>query len=442
MLKNAGLLTLGLALLVPGSGVWAQDSATPAPAAEEPLLKTTPYLQAMSQNSVIITWHTTRPAYSWVNYRPEGSTEPPMNAISSTYGLKDVGLVQKITLSDLQPGVTYTYSINSREVKEILPYKFTFGGNITVREKNGKPLTFTTWPEKADTFSFVMINDLHDGNEKHVNLLRATDVPTAEFVCYNGDIVTDKNQGDDIIKFFLQTALDSYAWEKPFFMLRGNHETRGAFSRNLHEFFPTQTDQFYYTFTYGDVFFVNLDCGEDKTDDSKEYGGLVDFDSYRSEQIPWLEKVVQLPAYKNARYRVFFCHIPPAGGGEQNVEVDVIKADGTRETQTDFSKAWHGEQEIRDKFLPILLDNKADLLLSGHTHRLINCEYRRGNDRLPVLVNSHVDGVRIDVSPERIFLKVVNQKGEEVITKAVRPRGEPQANPASAVAQIGPLMIQ
>jgi predicted phosphodiesterase len=442
MLKNAGLLTLGLALLVPGSGVWAQAPASPAPAVEEPLLKTTPYLQAMSQNSVIITWHTSRPAYSWVDYRPEGSTEPPMNAISSTYGLKDVGLVQKITLSDLQPGVTYTYSISSREVKEIQPYKFTFGKEATLREKNGKPLSFTTWPEEADTFSFVMINDLHDGNEKHANLIRATDVPTADFVCYNGDIVTDKNQGGDIIKFFLQTAVDSYAWEKPFFMLRGNHETRGAFSRNLHEFFPTQTDQFYYTFTYGDVFFVNLDCGEDKTDDSKEYGGLVDFDSYRSEQIPWLEKVVQLPAYKNARYRVFFCHIPPSGGGEQNVEVDLIKADGSRETQTDFSKAWHGEKEIRDKFLPILLDNKADLLLCGHTHKLLNCEYRRGNDRLPVLINSNVDGVRIDVNPERIFMKVVNQKGEEVITKEVRPRSEQKLVAPNRGQKAGKTLVQ
>ena len=439
MLKNAAFLVLGLALMGQPDAVWAQD---PAPAAEAaPLLKTTPYLQAMSQDSVIITWHTSRPAYSWVNYRPEGSTEPPLTAISSTYGLKDVGLVQKIRLSNLEPGVTYTYSINSREVTKIRPYQFTFGGNITVREKNGKPLTFTTWPEKADTFSFVMINDLHDGIQKHENLINVTDVSTAEFVCYNGDIVTDKNDGDAAIKFFLQTPLDTYAWEKPFFMLRGNHETRGAFARNLHEFFPTQNNQFYYTFTYGDVFFVNLDCGEDRPDDSSEYGGLVDFDSYRSEQVEWLKKVVQLPAYKNARYRVFFCHIPPAGGGEQNVEVDIIKPDGTRQAVTDFSRAWHGDIEVRDKFLPFLFDNKADLLLCGHLHRLVNYEFRRGKDILPVLVNSHVDGLRVDISPERIFMKVINQQGEELITREVLPREEQEANAGGAI-RVGPILIQ
>lgn len=449
MLRNVLPCVFSLALLATiGSSelfVWAETAPQSAETQSTELIKCAPYLQGMSQESVIITWHTSQQAYSWVDYWETGAPETKKTAQASTYGLKNVGTAQAVTLAPLKPGTSYTYEINSKEVKRILPYKFTFGVEEKVAEMKGKPLSFTTWPALADNFSFIMINDLHDNNSLHRALLDKCGLEESAFVCYNGDIVTDKNTEDEIFNKFLDIPIELFAWQKGFFMLRGNHETRGAMSRSIHNYFPTANDQFYYTFQYGDVFFVNLDCGEDKVDTSNEYGGLVDFDSYRTEQMKWLEQVVQMPEYQNARYRVFFCHIPPTGGGAMDVQVDVITpgagvsllsigsdemglsvnepASENIKTGTTLSGApWHGDIEIRDKFLPFMLKNKGDLLLCGHTHKLYNCNYRSGDYNLPVLINGNDAGVRIDVSPEKMVLRVIKPDGSVVTSKVIVPR--------------------
>lgn len=52
-----------------------------------------------------------------------------------------------------------------------------------------------------------------------------------------------------------------------------------------------------------------------------EYSGIVEMDNYRTEQAKWLEEAVEKPDYKDAKYKIIICHMPPFGG-------------------------WHGEQEI------------------------------------------------------------------------------------------------
>ena len=49
----------------------------------------------------------------------------------------------------------------------------------------------------------------------------------------------------------------------------------GQFSRHIPAYYAYPDDKYYYAFTRGPVRFVVLDSGEDKTDDSVEYGGLV-----------------------------------------------------------------------------------------------------------------------------------------------------------------------
>ena len=136
--------------------VWAETAPQSAETQSTELIKCAPYLQGMSQESVIITWHTSQQAYSWVDYWETGAPETKKTAQASTYGLKNVGTAQAVTLAPLKPGTSYTYEINSKEVKRILPYKFTFGVEEKVAEMKGKPLSFTTWPAQADNFSLQM----------------------------------------------------------------------------------------------------------------------------------------------------------------------------------------------------------------------------------------------------------------------------------------------
>jgi len=389
---------------------------------QDPLMKCTPYLQAIGQDQVTIVWHTTRPAMSWVKYRPTKNKKAEFKtAFHSTYGLKDVGLTHKVTLKGLQPGTRYTYEIYSKEVKSIRSYKFDLGEEESLKAMNKKEMTFTTWPknENIADFSFVIMNDLHGNNDLHKKLINATGLNSAAFACYNGDILPDNESKEDIFTRFLNVPTQSYSWAKPFFMLRGNHETRGAYSRQLHEAFPTYTDQYYYTFSYGDVFFVNLDCGEDKVDTSVEYGGLVDYDSYRDQQIPWLAQVVQSKEYKDARYRIIFCHMPPVAAGEKKVVIDREYPDGKTETIDNDKGAWHGPIQIRDKFLPYLLDSGADILICGHEHAMFWDVAKIGDKSLPIMINDNKCGMRMDVTAKELTLTTYDQDAKIVMLKKI-----------------------
>src|SRR5699024_8608909 len=95
-----------------------------------------------------------------------------------------------------------------------------------------------------------------------------------------------------IVQHLIEPCTAIFASEIPFIMSRGNHETRGAFRREFKQYFSYPTNKYYFSFKQGPVYWVVLDTGEDKPDDHPVYGGVVDFDSYRQEQVDWLTKVV------------------------------------------------------------------------------------------------------------------------------------------------------
>src|SRR5690606_547376 len=141
-------------------------------------------------------------------------------------------------------------------------------------------------------------------------------------------------------------AIERFASEKPMVYARGNHETRGPFAIAYPRYFPTPTGKLYYQFNHGDASFIVLDCGEDKPDSDIEYSGIVEMDNYRTEQMHWLADAVDNPAFKEAKYKIVICHMPPFG-------------------------TWHGMQDILDKFVPILNKAGVQIMLSGHLHRHI-----------------------------------------------------------------------
>ena len=128
------------------------------------------------------------------------------------------------------------------------------------------------------------------------------------------------------------------------------------------------------------------------------------------------------PEYKKARYRIFFCHIPPVGGGDNNVVLDVMNQDGVYETKDTFQDPWHGDLEIRDKFLPLLLENKADLLISGHTHRFFDLNYRMGKKMMPAFINDNNSALRVNVNSKQITIEMFDKDGKLLHTKEIKAR--------------------
>ena len=186
-------------------------------------------------------------------------------------------------------------------------------------------------------------------------------------VIYNGDMVSELNSQDDVFAAFMDESISLFAKEKPFYYVRGNHETRGVFAPQLKRYFCPREQSLYYAVRQGPVFFIMLDSGEDKPDSDIEYAGITDYDAYRTEQAEWVKAITESEDFKTAKFRICIAHIPP-----QSIEQD----------------AWHGPVEVAQKFVPALNKAGIDLMICGHLHRH---EYYAPDalHNFPVLVNSN-----------------------------------------------------
>ena len=83
-----------------------------------------------------------------------------------------------------------------------------------------------------------------------------------DFVVFNGDMVSHMDSERQILDGFIDKAVEMFASEVPFYMVRGNHEGRGLFADRYPDYFPASTGMPYYTFRQGPVFFIVMDGGE------------------------------------------------------------------------------------------------------------------------------------------------------------------------------------
>jgi len=302
--------------------------------------------------------------------------------------------VQKVILSDLEPGTKYFYRAVSLEVKVHQPYKVIYGDTLF-----SSTYIFTTPSVSTRQFSFLAFNDLHSKPQFIEEVVKRES--GFNFAMLNGDILGDINSEEEILKYLLLPFSNYFATSKPFFLTRGNHETRGAGSRSLSKYIDTPNGKYYYSFTYGNTRFIILDCGEDKPDENQFYYGLADYDNYRSEEAEWLALEVEKPAFKNAAFRIVCIHMP--------VTLQP-PADGI---------AVHGIVDCSQKFAPILNKARVDLLLAGHTHKFAVIRPQKGITNFPIIVgggpvngkdNEKTTYTLVEVSKTGVncFLKKIN----------------------------------
>lgn len=352
-----------------------------------------PYLQHLGETGVTIIWTTNKNAVSWVELAPDDNThfylkERP-KYYSADYGFKDVSTVHTIRLNNLAPGTTYRYRIYSQEVLSHEGTRVQYGTVAATNVYSKKPLKFTTTDSpKENKISFVMVNDMHGRNDLLENLLTKGDYQSADFIFFNGDMVSDMQTEEQLFGGFMDTAIRLFASEKPMYYARGNHETRGNFANAFPRYFTSPTGKLYYLLRRGPVCFVVLDCGEDKPDSDIEYSGIVAFDQYRDAEAAWLKEALKSPEFATAPFKVTILHMPPFGG-------------------------WHGEEEMASKFIPLLNQAKVDVMLCGHLHKYVNQQPGNGVN-FPVIVNSNTNVVRAEADANSLNLKIVNEKGEQV----------------------------
>jgi len=300
---------------------------------------TKPYLQAPGINSMTIMWLTNLKCLNWIEF---GETEKlDKKAQQSQYGMLNTNSkINCVSLHDLKPKTKYFYKVFSKQIVKFEPYKMTYGETIS-----SETYSFTTLDPDAEKVSWLVLNDIHDRPNSFGELIQLNKDKPYDFVFLNGDMFDYQIDEKQVVNHLLN-PLSLFSTEKPFLYVRGNHETRGEFSRNLFDYYYNYDNREYYSFQMGPVFALVLDTGEDKEDSHPVYGGANDYDKYREEQAVWLEKEMKTKAFKNAPFRVVMMHIPHFHSDDA-----------------------HGTMDCRRLFHPLFEKYKIDLFIAGHTHR-------------------------------------------------------------------------
>ncbi|PSL50040.1 purple acid phosphatase-like protein [Chitinophaga niastensis] len=387
-LSKAGLLGVtGLAPAVAKAGILSKHEKQ-NDTAHAFLCK--PYLQYPGPHTISVMWLTARPCYSWIQFGTDGQLNQKAHHVSD--GLVDANnRLHRIELDNLQPGKKYSYKVYSKDILSFEPYKLTYG---TIIESD--TYTFTAPDPQAKEVSWVIINDIHDHPASIPHLLKMNGNDPYDFVFFNGDVFDYQSDEQQIIDHMLTPCGDTFSTQTPFLYVRGNHETRGKYAREWHQYFDNPGHANYFSFTWGPVFAIVLDTGEDKEDEHPVYGGIVDFDAYRAQQARWLEQQLQSTAFKKAKHKVVMMHIPHYHSGE-----------------------WHGSTHCREMFGELFNKHKIDILICGHTHQYGVYAPVAGQHEYPLIIGGgpkegYRTLIKIKADQKKLVLTMLKDDGTKV----------------------------
>lgn len=387
-LSKAGLL--GITGIVPAAAKAGILPGTATTAAPEHAFLCKPYLQYPGPHTISVMWLTSRPCYSWVEYGTDGQLNKKAHRV--TNGLVDANnRLHRIELDQLEPGKKYSYKVYSKDIVSFEPYKLTYGDTI-----ESATYTFTAPDPQKKEVSWVIINDIHDRPASIPHLMKLNGDDPYDFVFFNGDVFDYQSDEQQIIDHMLTPCGDTFSTQTPFMYVRGNHETRGKYAREWHQYFDNPGHNNYFTFSIGPVSAIVLDTGEDKEDEHPVYAGIVDFDAYREQQAHWLEQQLQSPAFRKAKHKVVMMHIPHYHSGD-----------------------WHGVKHCRELFGGLFNKHKIDILICGHTHKYGVYAPVKGEHEYPLIIGGGPkDGyrtlIKIKADQQKLVLTMLKDDGTKV----------------------------
>lgn len=357
-----------------------------------------PYLQGLTYDGVTVVFTTSHRGFSKVEIRKKGSTD-----VRLCDSRKD-GLIMAdnthnvIDILGLEPATEYEYRIVSTRVKDFQPYKVTFGEEIA-----SPWYSFRTFDPKAKEFTFAVLNDIHDDSRKCGDLIDLQPMEQVEMVFYNGDILSHYSKQGQPFSSFIDVSVEKFAKNKPFAVVRGNHETRGHLARTYDEFIHNTRDGKYYGVYYcGDTAIIMLDSGEDKLDSHEVYAGFIAFDEYRLEQVEWLKQVIKSKQFRQAKHRVVLLHIPPA--------VEAMKE--RQEKVVTGMLEWHGNEHWGQILLPVLAKTRIDVMISAHMHAHLYFPPQKGVHDFPIVVNDNNSSMLVRCNEQGVGVKITHRNGK------------------------------
>jgi len=296
-------------------------------------------------------------------------------------GLLHYGKMHKIPVCGAALDKARKYTVVFVEYKE-KPVYYPKGEEVCREEYDFTPVT-------GDDFTLFMFADTHGAVDVPLQAYRnfADKYGEADLLLLNGDI---NDSSASIHHFEVSFALISgtVGGSRPVIYARGNHDTRGAASELLPGYSPTAfrngRRESYWSFRQGNLWGLVLDCGEDKCDTSIEYGGTIQFDTFRQRETAYIQNLLENAetewAAQGIRHRIVFCHIP---------------------FNRYYKHPFDAGINYYDQWIRMLGEMKADLLLCGHLHAVelvSGPDDRYKTSPFPTLVSSSAvrenDGVK------------------------------------------------
>ncbi len=328
-----------------GGAVFGGAAATTGLTQESPvraLMRTPAVVMSPRAHGVEVVWAVSTLCRGWVEWKGRDGSSGKAGA--DRFGFVPQGdEILRVRVEGLRPGTQYAL----RAITEA-------AGDGKVREE-GPWKEFRTLDPAGDATRFVVWNDTHQ-NEETIRRLHAS-TPEADFLIWNGDTCNDWLERDWLVPVLLHPAGQDISNGRPLLVVWGNHDVRGKWAFKMPEMIATPEGRPFYAFRSGPLAVICLNTGEDKPDNHPSFGGRVAFEALRREQVKWLAETIVRPEFREAPYRIVFCHIPlrwleePEDAGYESGGFDRY-ARSSRDLWHEALVAW-----------------KTQAVISGHTHR-------------------------------------------------------------------------
>lgn len=353
-----------------------------------------PYLQALTTNSVVVSFATSERGLAAVELREKGSREATTHYMTKDGLRMAYSTHNNVEITDLRPATDYEYRIVAKPTIKYRPYDIRFGDEVQTEWYD-----FRTFAPDAESFTFVATSDIHDNARKCEDLFALHDMERAEAVFMVGDIVCDISREGQAYESIIDGASRLFARHKPLYLVRGNHEVRGSHCRDLDLYFHKIGGRYYSLQRFGTTAVLMLDSGEDKADTSPVFNGVKELEQYVDQEIEWLREAVRSKTWRKADHRIVMIHIPPTSAPMRRIE------------QLDKILCW-GSHRWGEKALDIFNGADIDLMISGHTHQFNFVPAVKGEQNYPLVINDNRSAMTVKVSREGIDVKVINVDGD------------------------------
>ncbi len=335
--------------------------------------------------------------------------------------------VHKVSVPQAVLNEAKSYTINTKKMIAEQGF-YADMGRVLSKTYNFRPV------DESDGIQFFSVSDTHDSNNPPSKAAVYFGDKT-DFIVMAGDNVSFLENDTDLNRI-VNLSFKMTKGEIPVVFARGNHELKSEKSERLYRYVGSSNTNFYYTFRLGSVWGLVLDMGEDHEDDWYEFFGTAVFDSYRKEQIAFLDEIIANKANEyeaeGVTLKIGICHIPTAF---TDYERDYMYADllniNTRLNQIGLNAMVSGhlhevfitENDYAAGTTLTYMDNyngkintKPKYIAAGAEYYNIICSKRSRSQREKEKGGRYFTGAALEWDGTELTLKFVNDKQSVVST--------------------------